>query len=232
MSVNQAPARQGRPKDLNKRAAIIAAAIVLFGRQSYDSVTMEAVAAAAGVSKMTIYSHFSDKETLFESIVTSVSDRYMSAFPVSEVSEGPLAERLNGIGVGYLSVILSADVVSMAHTLSSELRTDEVLAQRFFAAGPGRVRAALAAIIEAAVASGDLRVDHVSRAAEDLISLWAGSVPTQLSFGLIAPATAKEINRRVHRGTDVFMRAYAVAPGQSADKSQPRSKAQARRTRA
>lgn len=219
MSARQVLARLGRPKDLTKRAAIIAAAIVLFGRQSYDAVTMEAVADAAGVSKMTVYSHFSDKETLFETIVTSVSDRYIAAFPPSASGDGPLAERLSMVGIEFLSVILSADVVSMAHTLSWALRADQVLARRFFAAGPGRVRAALGAIIEAAIASGELQVDSVTSAAEDLISLWSGSLPTQLSFGLVALVKPKEIDRRVRRGTDVFMRAYAVAPGQSADHS-------------
>ena len=61
--------RPGRPEDIAKREAIIKAAHALFASQPFDLVTMEAVAARAGVSKMTVYSHFRDKETLFETIV-------------------------------------------------------------------------------------------------------------------------------------------------------------------
>ncbi len=52
----------GRPKDLGKRAAILEAAKVLFIEQGYTGVSMDAIAAQAGVSKLTVYSHFGDKE--------------------------------------------------------------------------------------------------------------------------------------------------------------------------
>ncbi|MFL5280610.1 MAG: TetR/AcrR family transcriptional regulator, partial [Rhodopila sp.] len=71
MPHESAPLRPGRPKDSAKHAAILAAAKQLFARQPFEQVTMEAVAAQAAVSKMTVYSHFRDKETLFEAIVTS-----------------------------------------------------------------------------------------------------------------------------------------------------------------
>ncbi len=53
----------GRPKDLGKRASILEAAKRLFIEQGYLGVSMDQIAAAAGVSKLTVYSHFGDKET-------------------------------------------------------------------------------------------------------------------------------------------------------------------------
>ena len=55
----------GRPKDLEKRAAILAAAKRLFPLSGFEGTSMDAIAAEAGVSKLTVYSHFTDKETLF-----------------------------------------------------------------------------------------------------------------------------------------------------------------------
>ena len=65
-------ASPGRPKDLEKRAAILAAAKQLFPEQGFDGTSMDAIATAAGVSKLTVYSHFTDKEGLF---VEAIRDR-------------------------------------------------------------------------------------------------------------------------------------------------------------
>jgi TetR/AcrR family transcriptional repressor of mexJK operon len=199
--------RSGRPKDSAKREAILAAARGLFTSQPFDLVTMEAVAARAGVSKMTVYSHFHDKETLFETIVTATSDYMIAAFS-QPTPGGGLRERLLAVGNAFLNVILGSDICTMAHTLPGALRANRALADRFYAAGPGRVRSALAAMIAAAAARGELTVDDPDRAADDLVSLWEGSMPAKIAFGLAVLSTPDEIERRALRGTDVFLRAY------------------------
>ena len=55
----------GRPKDLAKRAAILDAAVRMFTRHGFEGASMDQIAAEAAVSKLTVYSHFGDKETLF-----------------------------------------------------------------------------------------------------------------------------------------------------------------------
>jgi len=201
-----AAARSGRPKDIAKHEAIIKAARALFASQPFDQVTMEAVAAQAGVSKMTVYSHFRDKEALFETIVLTVSDQMISAMHAPE--QGGLRERLIAIGNTFLGIVLGSDVCKMAHTLPGVLRENPALAQRFLDAGPGRVRAALAAIIQASVDEGELDVDDAELAADDLVSLWEGGMPAKIAFGLLDLSSAQEIERRAKRGTEVFLRAY------------------------
>ncbi len=208
-SETQPRARAGRPKDAAKRAAILAAAQSLFRVQSYESVTMEAVASRAGVSKMTLYSHFVDKETMFETVVRAMSDEMISAISGPDQAPAPLRERLNSVGIAFLTVVLDASVRMMGHTLSASLQTDQALARRFYEAGPGRTRAALAAIIAGSMARGELTADSPEWAADDLISLWEGSLPGQLAFGLIEQATVDEIALRARRGTEVFLRAYS-----------------------
>ena len=152
---SSAVTRSGRPKDNAKRGAIIAAAKNLFGRQAFELVTMEAVAAQAAVSKMTVYSHFRDKETLFETIVSTTADEMIGALSAPECGND-LRQRLTALGLAFLGVILGSDVCAMAHTLPGTLRSNRALAVRFYAAGPGRVRSALAAIISAAAERGEL----------------------------------------------------------------------------
>ena len=61
----------GRPKDMAKRQAILEAAKILFLSNGYANTSMDAVALEAGVSKLTVYSHFTDKETLFTAAVVA-----------------------------------------------------------------------------------------------------------------------------------------------------------------
>ncbi|HEX7915780.1 helix-turn-helix domain-containing protein, partial [Rudaea sp.] len=61
----------GRPKDMEKRAAILDAAKQLFVKQGFEGTSMDAIANKAGVSKLTVYSHYRDKETLFAEAVRS-----------------------------------------------------------------------------------------------------------------------------------------------------------------
>lgn len=213
MSKPPPPIRAGRPKDPNKRAAIVDAALELFAMHSLDAVTMDAVAEAAGVSKQTVYSHFCDKDTLFEATVTAMSEQMIpTALSAGGTSNEPLDGRLSKIGITFLSMILSVKVANMGHSLPAALRGNKSLGLRFYNAGPGRTRTMLAAIISAAVAAGELTVDSAELAADDLVSLWEGSLAAQIAFGVVEPVSTREIRRRAKRGTQVFLRAYAPTP--------------------
>ena len=60
---------RGRPKDSVKREAILSAARELFMANGFVGTSMDNLAAAAGVSKATLYSHFSDKDALYSAII-------------------------------------------------------------------------------------------------------------------------------------------------------------------
>ena len=62
-------AAPGRPKDPGKGAAILDTAKRLFLALGYEGVSMDQIAADAGVSKLTVYSHFGDKDALFAEAV-------------------------------------------------------------------------------------------------------------------------------------------------------------------
>lgn len=58
-----------------KMAAIKAAATELFSRSGTEAVSMEEIAAEAGVSKMTLYNYFGSKEALVFEVFREVFDR-------------------------------------------------------------------------------------------------------------------------------------------------------------
>ena len=91
------PAAPGRPKDMEKRAAVLEAAMALFPARGYDGVSMDAIAQAAGVSKLTVYSHFQDKDTLFVEAVKAVCEDMLPAELFLARFEGPLRGQLHDL---------------------------------------------------------------------------------------------------------------------------------------
>lgn len=70
MSINQPE----RKKSTVKAAAILEGARLEFLANGYASTSMDRVAASAGVSKATVYSHFQDKAGLFSALVKQLAE--------------------------------------------------------------------------------------------------------------------------------------------------------------
>ncbi|MFB2893180.1 TetR/AcrR family transcriptional regulator [Aerosakkonemataceae cyanobacterium BLCC-F50] len=68
----------------NKREQILQGAMRIFLHHGYATTSMDRVAAEAGVSKQTIYSHFQDKEGLFRALIERVTIRRLQAEYQSE----------------------------------------------------------------------------------------------------------------------------------------------------
>jgi TetR/AcrR family transcriptional regulator, regulator of autoinduction and epiphytic fitness len=62
-----------------KTAQILQGAIQEFLAKGYAAASMDRVAAAAGVSKATVYSHFGDKETLFKYLVETMAREHLQS---------------------------------------------------------------------------------------------------------------------------------------------------------
>src|SRR5690348_13674543 len=77
-----------------KRERILAAALRLFANETYQGVTMDRVAEAAGVAKGTLYLYFPSKEALYLGILSdgleSISKRYQATVD----QRADIAERL------------------------------------------------------------------------------------------------------------------------------------------
>ena len=204
-------ASPGRPKDLAKRAAILDAAERMFLRHGYEGVSMDQIAAAAGVSKLTVYSHFGDKDALFTEAARAWCEQQMPGSLFERAPHMPVRERLMDIARSYFAMVCSPEAVAGHRLLCSPQMVEKQLARLFWEAGPERVNAEFARFLERRIAVGDLAIDDVDRAAGQFFALVKGDVHSRLVFdcGDGEHAGGRE-QAHLEAAVDMFLRAYGV----------------------
>lgn len=200
----------GRPKDLEKRAAILEAAKVLFPARGYDGVSMDAIAQAAGVSKLTVYSHFQDKDTLFvEAVKAKCEDLLPSDLFVARF-EGPVRDHLLRIARAFFRLITSEEAISMHRMMNTPGTTENTLRELFWNAGPRRVQEVFAQFLQARIDQGQLRIDDTALASSQFFSLLKGELHPMMACGLCTQPTPAEVARHIDATVEFFLRAYAA----------------------
>lgn len=86
----------------SKQEQILQGAMKIFLHHGYATTSMDRIAAEAGVSKQTIYSHFQDKEGLFRALIERVTIRRLQAEYQSE------SELFQGEPVAVLSKLANS----------------------------------------------------------------------------------------------------------------------------
>lgn len=205
----------GRPKDPAKRAAILEAARTLFIQHGFDGVSMDQIAAGAGVSKLTVYSHFGDKENLFSAAVASYCEQQLPHALFNRAADVPLRERLLEIAHAFHSMATSAEAIAAHRMLCGPQLAGSALASLFWEAGPARVTQLLADLLQRRAATGELGLDPqdeagLTRAANQLIALLKGEGHAKLLLGL---GGLDRDATRVHLAStvDLFLRACGAA---------------------
>lgn len=203
------PAGPGRPKDLAKRAAILDAAKRLFVLQGFAGVSMDQIAAEAGVSKLTVYSHFGDKDGLFAEAVRAHCELGMPTRLFEPDPAVPLRERLTDIGEAFFAMIMTPEAIAGHRILCSPQVTGSQMPAVFWEAGPQRVQNGFTALLERRIAAGELEIDDPVRAAGQFFTLLKGEPHAQAVFGYCCSARHDTAQEHVASVVELFLRAYA-----------------------
>jgi len=109
------PSRGGRPRDPSRDGVIRAAILRLLADVGYGALTMDAVAAEAGVGKATIYRRWRTKQDL---VVDTISDlnREEATPPDTGTLEGDLRELMHSM-CGVITGPTGAATLSMLSTV-------------------------------------------------------------------------------------------------------------------
>lgn len=199
----------GRPKDPEKHAAILEAAKRLFPLKGFDGVSMDAIAREAGVSKLTVYSHFRDKETLFVEAVRQKCQEQLPDEAFLPHAGGPIRDTLLRIGCQFHALVSSDDAVNLQRMILADPRNAPKLGRMFWEAGPQRVTEGFQRFLERAVAAGALEIPDTREAAGQFLCLLKGEVNMRMLCGPDACAHGDETGSHVASVVDLFLRAYA-----------------------
>ncbi|MFV0477941.1 MAG: TetR/AcrR family transcriptional regulator [Parahaliea sp.] len=211
MTSNITTGVRGRPKDPDKGAAILKAAKALFLSGGFSGTSMDAIAQQAGVSKLTVYSHFCDKETLFSTVIESECSKLISE-PIFELNpELPLRTTLIGIGRAFLALLSRQDVIKLERLMCSLGGQDTEMSRLYFEAGPQHILNAVISLIHNAQQRELLLVAEPRQVAESLLALLLGLEHLRTLTGNRQPMNASEAHLHVERAVDTFLRAYSVA---------------------
>ncbi len=121
-----------------KMETILDAARPLFLREGDGATTLEAVAAEAGVSRMTLYRHFGSKEALVYSLVDG-----RDGLEGSNSDDGAVVERLRTFGVVFARSLMRLEALTLYRMIVAEAERFPDLAELFQERGraraPGRI---------------------------------------------------------------------------------------------
>lgn len=202
----------GRPKDMEKRAAILEAAKGLFIRNAFAGTSMDAVASEAGVSKLTVYSHFGDKDNLFREVIRA---RIQDLLPESTYDFDPtvdIGQTLLNIALTHARLDCDKETVGTFRAILSDCRQGNPRYGRLlWEEGTAITHRLMERLLQQAVDAGMLDIDDIPRTCVQFFALIKGDLMMRRMFGCddCPHAYAAEIEATARAGVKTFLRAYA-----------------------
>lgn len=210
-----ASSRTGR--SARTRRAVLDAARELFLTRGYLGTSTDDLAAAAKVSKATLYKHFGDKGSLFIELLTgdmgSADDRVAALAEAVPGSED-LASDLQAFARGYLLVIMQPHLLRLRRLVIAEAERFPDLAATWHRQGPEQAYALFAGWFTTLDERGVLQVEDPVMAAQHFNWL---VLSTPLNEAMSrptrdAPPDPEALQPYADQGVRVFLAAYAAPP--------------------
>jgi AcrR family transcriptional regulator len=175
------------------REKLVDAAERLFAQHGLEAVTMRQLAAELGVSPMTPYRYFADKDAILTAVRTRAFNRHAEALELAFEGGANTVERANAVGRAYLDFALGHPE---AYKLMFDVKQPHE-APELVAAGE-RSRATMTAHLKAMIDNGVLKGDP------DLIGhmFWSalhGAIQLQLAGLLSPPFDAERLSGEIMR---------------------------------
>jgi AcrR family transcriptional regulator len=157
---------------------------------------MDLVAQRAGVSKMTVYTHFKSKEALFGAIIDGLAGRLVTQ--INRFALGDLAPEpaLRQFGRMYLELALASSSLALHRVVIAESARAPALGQLIYHNGPRQIVGSLADFLGR---QRSLRLPDPRLAAEQFLGMVLGHNQLQL---LLNARPATEVRASIERIVD------------------------------
>lgn len=202
------------PRAEQKRRAIVRAARALFLRDGFG-VGMDAIAAEAGVSKVTVYNHFGSKEALFTAVITSALDEPLGNASAAALQKLADADDLrtaftDAARAWVHAVRTNEDVIALRALVAAEQHRFPELGHAWREHGPEAHHPAVAGALRALADRGRLAIPDLETA---IIQLYGLLVFPHMVFSAYGTHIDDGLtDRLVVAGVDMFLNQYATSP--------------------
>ncbi len=145
------------PKRLTdrKREAIVRAAVEEFRSAGYEATSMDRIAAAAGVSKRTVYNHFPSKDDLFGLMLEQLWESSAASVDLAYRADQSLELQLRQLLMQKLALMGDPNFIDLARVAMAEIIHAPARAQSIVCR-MGEKESGVTAWIRAAIADGRL----------------------------------------------------------------------------
>jgi len=188
---------------------ILEAAQRHFDEHGLERANVDAIAADAGVSKMTVYSNFGSKEGLFQAVVSDRTTAVMAGVTGAGALDPEQPEKtLLAIGDRFLA-LARGDALGALRAVYGVAGAQPEVCRALYKEGPERVNDELAAYLRRAHSAGTLKVRNPLQAADLFLSMFMGSGHIRGLLKLEMP-DSRENKALLREAVRVFMAAYAT----------------------
>jgi AcrR family transcriptional regulator len=200
------------PRSVRKRRAILDAATQVFLSEGFAGASMDAIAAAAGVSKPTVYNHFGDKQQLFAQIVQDMIGGITEPFydQIVDLSDdGGLDKNLRELAALLLTAVMQPQNLQLRRLVIGEAGRFPELGRAYEQEGPQRAINALTTAFQRLAAKAQLRLEDPELAAAQFNYLVV-SIPLNHAMftGDDRPPKKHVIQQYADNAVRVFLAAY------------------------
>jgi TetR/AcrR family transcriptional repressor of mexJK operon len=208
--VPKATSKAASPREDQLSERLLNAATEVFLEKGFAATSVDEIALRAKASKITFYSHFGNKEKLFEAIVMRLNSTMFRGFADALEADVPMEQALHRFLKQMAEMLYTDQAVKLVRVLHAEAARFPELAEIFDKAGPQRAHALLAKYFKLQIREGNmLSVDPLT-AADHLIHMALGEAFRRVLLGLASTPSPKDVERRIDAALKVFMRAFAT----------------------
>ena len=203
-----APRTVAERRPSTKHDDILRAATAAFLEAGYERASMDEIAAKAAVSKATVYSHFRNKEALFEAIIRELCQRLVTPLRLGDSERADPAETLTAFARSYVEVLLDPASLALHRLLVAEATRNPDLAGMSYRVGGGQAVRGLAEYLAQETAKGTLKVADPTMAAEQLFGMLNGHLQVRALLHVEPRPSREMLDRLVETAVETFLRAY------------------------
>ena len=200
----------GRPKDFEKRKRILDAAKILFLECGYHGCRMNKIAQKADTTKLTVYNHFQDKESLFTAAIAETCDKLISAQPIHLSADSNFLQALQHACELSLNIVNLPEALKMEYLLLELASQHNPLAQQFYNASHQKLCGLWENFFEQAVALKFIRPDVPRTQTMLIFSLLLGLRHHEVLMGIRTVPDHAEQQQIIQDSMALFLLRYGI----------------------